>query len=432
MDLFFRMIQDGDEESHCSPDGRVFMAALKACSLLATKEEATDHIGGKLVKIDHLEKGMRIHAGAIKAGFCNDSFVASALVDMYSKCGSMEDARRAFESMKQPPDVVLWTALMQGYAESGEADVALEMFFGRMIHSSDQTLLLLDPPFFSALLRACGSSGSLKSGKKLHGLASQCGLECQELLANCLVDLYCKCGSIVEAEQLFDALPARTLVTWSALIAGYSRQGDTDSVFQSVWRMIHDDGLRPDGVTFVSILTACSHAGLTDRGKSYFASMPSRFGVAPAMEHYICLIDIFGRGGELEAAVRVTETMPFEANVLAWRTVLAASRKWKNAAIGRRAFNALMLLDRRNASHYTLMANIYASLEMWEEQNEVEMMRGEARAWKMVVDDNSGLVHSFVAGDAGRHPQSRESRREMVAKLKDLDSSSVLRGAVSC
>ncbi|XP_024540473.1 putative pentatricopeptide repeat-containing protein At1g68930 [Selaginella moellendorffii] len=159
------------------------------------------------------------------------------------------------------------------------------------------------------------------------------------------------------------------MVAWTALVAGYSRQGDTPRVLE-LFQALLDKGLRPD-----VMISACSHAGLVDLGKRYFDEMSSKFGLAPGIHHYHCVVDLLNRSNRLEEAVAMVARMPFEPTLVTWTTVLAGCHKWKNSMVGRLAFQRLIALDRRLDSAYALMANIYGSLGLWKERQEIQAMR---------------------------------------------------------
>ncbi|XP_024532561.1 pentatricopeptide repeat-containing protein At4g39530-like [Selaginella moellendorffii] len=343
------------------PDPRSYVAAFMACASLAEKEEGQE-VREEFVKLRQLEQGMAIHAQARERGCDTDMFVASSLVEMYSKCGSLGDARLVFDRMKHH-DVVLWTALVSGYAENGDVEIALELvelIQSRGCEPNSRT--------FIAALVACGSVPSLEAGKELHARICRLGLEAGTYVASSLVDLYGKCARLDDAERVFESLARRMLVvTWSSLMASYSRQGDTDKVLELFERML-DEGLRGDRITFVLILTSCSHAGLVDTGKRYFEDMKQKYGVEPDLEHYHCVVDLLARANHLDEALEFVKGMPVEANLVTWKTVLAGCKKWNNLEIGRAAFQSAVDLDPRHEASYVLMANLYGSLGMWEEQ----------------------------------------------------------------
>ncbi|XP_024542737.1 pentatricopeptide repeat-containing protein At1g11290, chloroplastic-like [Selaginella moellendorffii] len=311
-----------------------FLAALKACSSLADKEEAS-YVDGKLVKAKSLEKGAALHVQASRAGCDSDTFVANCLVDMYAKCGDLAEASRVFESMSSH-SVVSFNALMLAYAENQQGDVTLS-FFSRMVPEGCQPNALS----YVAAIKACSSLVTLDIGKGIQAQVCRRGLESDPVLEASLVDVFGKCGSMMNAQLVFDSVPGRDPVTWTSLME------------------MKEQSLRPDAVTFIAILTACSHAGLVERGKGYFREMSSRYGVEPQIEHYSCMVDILGRANRLPEAVELLERMPVRASRITWSTLLGASKKWKNLEVGRFAFDSLMALDDSDPAAYVLMSNLY-------------------------------------------------------------------------
>ncbi|XP_024544493.1 pentatricopeptide repeat-containing protein At4g39530-like [Selaginella moellendorffii] len=369
LELFERM----QSEERLEPDARTFVAALKACS------EAVSGSGEKMAekeKIDAslrawcLDKGAALHAQVLQGGHEDDLFVANGLLEMYVKCGSVGDALKVFNRMKQP-DLAAWNLVITGYAQSrDEASFALELF-SRM---KEQRSLLPDARTYAAVVKACTTLAALETGREIHAESRKAGLESDELVASSLVDFYAKCGSMAESEQVFEAMSRKNLVAWNALIAGYGYHGDTGKVFSQFERMQASSSLQPDGVTLLCVLNACNHAGLVDKGKEIFEKMrssSSSFGVAPGLGHYTCMVDLLGRKNHLREALALVEAMPIRADRVIWMTVLAAARKWKDVEVARIAFEAVVELDSEDSAAYSLMANTYAAAGMWKESHEI-------------------------------------------------------------
>ncbi|XP_024521690.1 pentatricopeptide repeat-containing protein At1g11290, chloroplastic-like [Selaginella moellendorffii] len=347
LDLFSRM----DSVS----DAQAYVAALTACASVCEKSR----LDGSS-KLQALERGMAIHSSAARSGLDSTTnvFVSNTLVDMYSKCGSLLDGRAVFDRMSSR-DVVSWNALLLGYAENGEPGLALELFEAMKQHHHPTARTFL------AAFIACGNLAALQLGRSIHNELRRNHrqlLDSDPFLGNCIIDFYGKCGSMAEAREVFEAMVKnrrwrKDVVTWGALMAGYSHQGDTSSVLELFEKMVAEERIQPDAVTFLSILTACSHAGLVDQGRHYFAEMSSRYGVTPVQEHYHCLVDLLGRSNRLDEALAVVRAMPFPASAITWSTLLGACKKWKNAEVGKFAFDSWQRLDEKNATAYLLMAS---------------------------------------------------------------------------
>lgn len=367
-------------QANVKPDNHVYLAVLKACA------SAGDLAAGK-----------DIHAQVLASPKRPDIFVQSCLVDMYAKCGSLEDARKVFDMLPRK-NVVTWNSMIAGYAQQGMGDEAL------CLYSSMQQEGITEPDSvtFLCLLQACAAEAALPLGRQLHEQIQKRGLQADVVLGTGLVDMYAKCGSMSDAQKVFDALHERNTEAWSALIAGYTRQGNSEAVFD-LFHTMRQGGVKPNSVTFLSVLTVCSHVGLVDKGREYFGVMSTEYSIAPCIEHYICMLDLLGRAGLLEEALGMAKTMPFRPNAAVWRTLLGACRKWGNVEVGRRAFEFAMSLNEKDPSAYSLMSNIYASAEMWDEAKEMQARRLDLKAWKQPGQswwaDMGGVVHSFLVGD---------------------------------
>ncbi|XP_024543298.1 pentatricopeptide repeat-containing protein At5g27110-like [Selaginella moellendorffii] len=340
-------------EEACEPNGRTFSAALKACVGLASREDG-ELAAGKIVKVRSLEVVMAIHSRAATAGFfSSDGILHNGLVDSYAACGSLDDARRVFETSRR--DVVSWNSIILGCVETGEPGMALELF-SRMKHEQQ-----VEPDVFTlvAALKACGSCvPSTEVCKLLHAHVARSGFEANTVVANSLVDVYGKCGSLQNAQLVFDsAMETRDPVTWNSLMAGFSRRGDARTVVGLFHRMI-DEGLAANAITFVHILSACSHAGDVRLCSKFLEIMSSKFGVSPSSQHYNCLVDGLGRSNEMDLAVATVSKAMVDHSCdgvtpVAWKTVLGACHKWENVALGKMAFENLAVVN-DDAAAYAL------------------------------------------------------------------------------
>ncbi|XP_024517303.1 pentatricopeptide repeat-containing protein At3g09040, mitochondrial-like [Selaginella moellendorffii] len=369
LELYSRMENEGRVEA----DGVTIVAALKACALLAARE-----VDGKDLKVECLRKGRAIHSRAARDGHDRCSYVANSLIDMYANCGGMVDAHKVFSSMDEDARcVVSWNCLILGYVENGAPQLALELY-SQMKQRGVQPVAIT----FVAALKACGGLGSLEAGIELEKEIREAGLQDQIVIVNSLVDLYGKCGSMVDAQRVFDeARGRRDLVTWNTLIDGYSRQGDCETVL-TLFEGLQRERLTPDELTFLSVLTACSHAGSIDKGMEYFQAMASpKYGVVPGIKHYTCVIDLLSRANRLSDAVAMVKSMPLEPNAIIWMTLLGAAREWNNVEAGRLAFEAVMKLE-KNGAACALMASIYAGAGMLEERWKMEEEMGALRRLK--------------------------------------------------
>ena len=242
-----------------------------------------------------------------------DVITWNALIGGYVQHGHLEEALNCTRAMQQegiPPDVVSWNMVFLGFLEQ-------EDIYNLYAHMEAQGVLP-DNVIFVTLLRACGNDlGSLEIGKRIHAQISQKGTICggREELINTLIDMYGKCGSMSEAQHLFNVEPSKLLFRWNALMMGYARQGVNQPVLYYFHRM-KEERIQPDELTFLSILTACSHYGSVKRGQKYFKSMIKDFGFPPTMRHLISMIDLLGRAGQLDEAMESLETIHPERELI--------------------------------------------------------------------------------------------------------------------
>ncbi|XP_024525969.1 pentatricopeptide repeat-containing protein At4g39530-like isoform X1 [Selaginella moellendorffii] len=375
-ELFTKMRSQG-----CPPDSQSFVAVLTACGNLAERDEGK-HVSGKVVKVECLEKVMAVHSEAGKTGKLGDMFVANTLVDVYAKCGSLLDCRAAFDRMLHH-DVVSWNALMSALVENSEGQLALDLFTSMQ----QQSGFLPDSRTLVAALSACGCVVALQTGKQIQADICRWGLEDNVLVANSLVDFYGRCGRISVSQQLFEAVTdPRSVSAWTSLIAGYSRQGDAQKTIE-LFEEMQRQGMKGDRITYLSVLAACSHTGLVEKGKTYFEAMRADRDITVDAVHYACMVDLLGRANYLDEAIVVLKSN-IPSNVVAWTAFLGACGKWGNLELGRLAFETIVGLDERTYSAYTLMGNLFASLGMWEEQarvlEECKRIQTEAVLQKMI------------------------------------------------
>lgn len=362
-----------------TPNDRTYVSVLKACSTFVDSHDRTgaDHASARKRCLQVVRS---IHANVRKGKCESDVYVGNILVDAYAKCGSLEDARSVFEAMPRRT-VVTWTAMIFGYVQMDESEVALHLFT-RM----QQEGVVPNHLTFVGALNACGSLAGLEEGRKIHAQIVKAGLDITEsCVTHSLIDMYGKCGCMVEAQQMFDALPSRAnSVAWNALISGYAHIGQTKHVFDLFYRMTQE-GIQPDAITFLGVLIACSHAGLVDKGKMYFTSMTIDYGITPSIKHFTCMVDLLGRSGQLDKAMELVKSMPFEPDSAVWECLLGACRKWGDVELGRRAFEWAVMLNTHDAVPYVLMSNIYAAAHLRNKANEIHTMRMQA-PWAEPMD----------------------------------------------
>jgi pentatricopeptide repeat protein len=273
--------------------------------------------------------------------------------------------------------IVSWNSLIAGYAQHGPCEEALSCYERMQKKGFSPDVLT-----FASVLKACGSMGAIDKGEETHADILKEELQGDALVGNALVDMYAKCGAPAKAREVFEELPARDVVAWTALISGYSQIGHDELVTDLFNRMV-GEGVKPDLVACTIVLNACSRSGLLDRGELYFeAIMSSSYGIAPTVDHCTCIVDMFGRAGQFGKVLSVVEKLPSPDYLPFWATLLGACHKWGNVELGRMAFERVVQLDEKHCAAYVLMSNIYASAGLEGEAQAIEALRAKrAEAW---------------------------------------------------
>eukprot|EP01018_Ginkgo_biloba_P022103 Gb_10158 [translate_table: standard] len=386
------------QQSAMKPDLFNFASSLRACANLAS-----------------LEQGQQVHAHIMKVGGNFDIVVGCALVDMYAKCGKMEKGHKVFEEMPEQNEIS-WTAIITGFAQNGQGEDSLKLYREMQLAGMKP-----DESTFSIALGASACLAALENGKQIHGQILKVRFDSDVFVATSLVDMYAKCGSIEDAHKLFDHISDRNVATWNSMIAGYAQHGhgkDALKLFEQMQRV----GMKPNDITFVSVLSACSHVGLMDEGRRYFDSMSQEHAIMPRMEHYACIVDSLGRAGHLEEAENFISKMPFEPGSMIWRTLLGACRIHQNVELGKRAAERVLNFEPQDAATYVLLSNIYAMSGRWDEVSNVRKMMKDIGVKKQPGCswiEVKNRMHPFFVGDKS-HPQTEEIYAELERLIQLL------------
>ncbi|KAL4187689.1 hypothetical protein AMTRI_Chr09g20300 [Amborella trichopoda] len=387
--------------------------------------------------ISGLVEGKQIHALVFKTGFEGHVFVANALesswrvfmgmhhrdnvswnglISGYSREGLSEEAMNLFIEMLKhgfAPDhftfpksamfvfngrsnlnTISWTALIAGYAQNGFNEEAIKLFT-HMLKSDFKP----DNGTFASVLSSCAGLTALNYGKQVQVHAIKLGFDSNIYTANSLVSMYAKCGDMKEASKLFSAMPIRNLVTWNAIIAGHTHNGEGEKVLELFRTMVEQDGIAPDHVTY--------------EGYWHFRSMSEDFGITPYPDHYACMVDLLGRCGRPDEAEEFVESMPIEPNGVIWGALLGACRTHRHVELAERAAERLFAIEPMNPVGYDLLANIYSACALWE---------GVARVRKMMHERGvkKGTACSWI------HEKLEELGEEMMRFGHVPDKSFVL------
>ncbi|KAK9104025.1 hypothetical protein Scep_020869 [Stephania cephalantha] len=357
------------------------------------------------------ETGRKIHARAIVVTAESENQVGNALIDMYAKCGRLEEAKIIFEN-QVCRNTVSWTALISSYVQNGLYEEALKLFL-----DMQKAGICADQATFASILKASANLASLGLTRQLHSFIIRSGFMSNVFAGSALVDVYASCGSLRDAIQTFKEMPDRNIVSWNALIAAYARNGDGEATLVSFQEMVESD-LQPDSVTFLSVLSACSHCGLVNEGLHCFKSMTEIFGVVPRREHYASMIDIFGRGGWFDELENLMAQMPFEADEIIWTSILNSCRIHKNQELAQKAADQLFNMELRDAAPYVVMSNIFAEAGKWEDVANVKKSMRERGVKKVSAYswvETQQKIHVFSANDR-THPLMNQ----IEMKLKEL------------
>lgn len=408
------------------------------------------------------ENGLKIHALVVKLGFCPDLFVQTALIEMYAKCGCIEYAAKVFDYMEEPDlvsynvllaeyvrigeigmahdlfdkmlerDVVSWNTIIHGYASLGDVGASKKPFHIptreqrlqsneslKLFHDMQLANMVPDKITLISVLNACGNLGALGMGKMIHEYIERNGVQIDMKLGTSLLDMYAKCGDIDSSLRMFEFMNEKDVFTWSVMIMGLANHGFGNLALDYFTKMV-TEGTEPNDVTFIGVLSACSHIGLVETGWTYFKSMNSLYGVTPKIEHYGCMVDILGRAGCLQEAMELIRAMPFAPDAIVWRAFLGACRIHKNVELAEEATVNLLELEPHADGNYVLLSNIYSQEMKWDKVVNLRRMMRNASVQKVpgsssIEVDNA--VYEFVSGDKS-HPKSFEIY-EMLDEILD-------------
>ncbi|KAJ1290742.1 hypothetical protein BS78_02G268400 [Paspalum vaginatum] len=389
-----------------------------------------------------LEFGRLVHRHMIVSGSRVDMILGNALVDMYGKCGDLSMARRCFEMMPlNLKNVVSWTSMLCAQAKHGSVDAARDWFdqmpernivswnvmiscyvqYGQCREALDLYNqmqfqgLAPDEVTLVAVLSACGQVGDLTVGKMIH-LYIRDNINNPDVsrstdvsLSNSLLDMYAKCGQVDTAISLFSEMRNRDVVSWNVIIGGLAMHGralDTIIFFRSMVR----EYFSPDEITFVALLSACSHGGLLEAGQHYFEAMTHVYNVKQQVEHYACMVDLLGRRGYLEKAVCLIKEMPMKPDVVVWGALLGACRIHGSVKIGRQVIKQLLELEGISGGLFVLLSNMLYETHQWEDMKRLRKLmkeRGTRKDMGVSSIEVDNRIHEFGVEDI-RHQSSSE------------------------
>ncbi|XP_002964028.2 pentatricopeptide repeat-containing protein At3g46790, chloroplastic [Selaginella moellendorffii] len=327
---------------------------------------------GVCARLELLAQGQTIHARIVALGFDADTVAATAIFNMYARCGFLRRARELFDRLEEK-SVVSWNAMITAYARTGQARQALDIF-----RRLDQEGIEADEMSYSGLLAAFAMRQSLDKGRILHARIKACGFEAMLQVANPLINMYGKCGCVEEARRIFDAVPSKNIVSWNTILAAYAGNGRVTEALDLFAKI----AMPPDWISFCVVLQACSHAGLVDEAWDFLLSMRSQHGIEPRRAHYSAMVEIFGKAGKLEEAERLIAAMPVEPDAVIWRSLLGACKIHGDTERGTRAALKVIELKPDESGPYILLSNLHAAAGRLDELDKVRKLMKERRLGK--------------------------------------------------
>ncbi|XP_073005724.1 pentatricopeptide repeat-containing protein At3g26782, mitochondrial-like [Typha latifolia] len=374
-----------------------------------------------------LKQGKEIHAHIIRNFIEFDIFLTNSLINVYVNSSFVIGARHLFEKMSRK-DVVSWNSIICGYARSGDAVESLRWF-----HRMNSEGMLPDTVTLIVVLGACDQMAALQFGRSLHAYACKKGHDKGVTVGTSLIDMYSKCGSLECSRQIFDQMTTKNLVSWSTMVSGYGLHGHGREAV-TCFNEMKLKGIRPDKITYISVLSACSHTGLVNEGKQIFYEMSKEYSVSPTAEHYACMVDLLGRAGHLDEAYEFIRNMDVKPSADVWAALLSACRIHRNVELAEVAAQNAVQLNPKGVGQYVCLSNLYAIKKRW---GDVERVRASARLNGLRKPPGCSFIeldmeiHRFLVGDKS-HPQCNfiyAKLSELKQQLKDAgyipDTSSV-------
>lgn len=347
------------------------------------------------VQSGNLALGSSVHSLGIKLGQ-EDVNVMNALVDMYAKCHRIGDAVHLFESMTDK-DVVSWNSIITGYSHNGYSYEALKLF-NRMRSNSFRP----DPVTVVAVLSASACCGDIRFGSGIHAYSIREGFTAFNSVhvGTALLNLYAKCGDAKSARSVFDEMSEKNTVTWSAMIGGYGKQGNSNECLELFNDMLKEN-IEPTDIVFTTVLSACSHTGMITEGWRYFDQMCHTYNFIPSMRHYVCMVDLLARSGSLEEAWKFIEGMPVQADCTIFGSFVHGCSMHSRFDLGDLAIRKMLELYPNDAGHYMLMSNLNASRGRWDEASQFRDLMKRRGLRKQVgstrINSNSNQNYERVA-----------------------------------
>lgn len=360
-----------------------------------------------------LKEGRQVHVDVVKLGLDCDVYVQNNLVHFYGACKKIKDALRVFDEMSERT-VVSWNAVLTACVYNLRLNDGIE-YFVKMRDCGfepDETTMVV-------VLNASSELGNLSLGRWVHSYVIVRGLLLNCQFGTALVDMYAKSGALGYARLVFDRMEERNVWTWSAMILGLAQHGSANEALELFPKMLNSS-IRPNYVTFLGVLCACSHAGLVDDGYRYFHDMEHVYGITPMMIHYGAMVDILGRSGRLNEAYNFMKSMPFEPDPIVCRTLLSACSTHgvnDEQGVGNKVRDKLLELEPSRSGNFVMVANFFAETGMWDKAANLRKVMKEKRMKKRAGESSvelGGSIHKFFSG------HDSQSDHEDIYRILDI------------
>ncbi|KAH0452127.1 hypothetical protein IEQ34_019426 [Dendrobium chrysotoxum] len=348
----------------------------------------------------HQKTGRAVHAHAIRAGAGEDVFINNSLIAFYAKCAHVGTSKILFDKMPHR-DLVSWNSVISGHAQNGYHYEAL-LLLHRMLPEN-----LPDYVTLVSVLPVCMVLAAIGEGMWIHCYALKRGIGVDAAVGSGLIEMYANCGRLGVARKVFDRITEKNVVVYNSMMRAYGIHGHASAALEIFSEMLIG-GIKPDSICFVSILSACSHAGLVEQGFEIFHMMDAEYGVEKSQVHFACMVDLLGRAGKLSRALEFIERMPMEPGRDVFGALLGACKAHRNAELGVEAANRLLVLDPGNAGRYAVLAKMYEDLGRWEDVASVRKVMRDRAVRKQLgcsMVEVAAKFHTFGVEDEA-HPMS--------------------------
>ncbi|KAK6232661.1 hypothetical protein SCA6_002734 [Theobroma cacao] len=326
--------------------------------------------------------GKKIHCDVTKLGFDSDIIINNAMIDMYAKCGQINDSMKIFEYMKTH-DRVSWNTIITACVQSGDFTLGL-----KLIHQMRTEGLRADVATILGILPMCFFLAAKQQGQEIHGCIFRLGFETDVPVGNALIEMYSKCGSLTISLEVFDRMKVRDVVTWTTMISAYGMYGEGKKALRAFAEM-EATGVIPDHVAFVAIIYACSHSGLVEEGLASFDRMKKVYNLERRIEHYACVVDLLSRSGLISKAEEFIYSMPMKPDASIWGSLLSACRSCGNIEVAQRVSERILELNSNDTGYYVLASNVCAILGKWDQ---VRMIRKSIKARGLKKDPGCSWI----------------------------------------